>query len=242
MLKDHARGQLNNPDYVVIFFHQYGGNGKDTAEQVANLLSPVIPGVKVIAPDATDPVPGDPVDGPWRQWFFIKDQIDNPTPTPDRGLVAYRAMQEVPKINAYIDSVIAREKIDPSRVIVAGFSQGATMAVYAALSREKPVGAVFSISGGAIDQLPHIESRTPTVLLAGEREQNEYSGVYHLPMAQARLAQAGVPHVTGVLPGVGHDISPQAMQRLSVLIRHVTAEDPVRKVGDVPNSSKPYRL
>lgn len=213
MLKDHVRGKAENPDCVVIFFHPYGGNGADTANRVAELLLPQLPNAKIVCPDGENPVPGDPVDGPWRQWFLVKDMIDNP----DRGVVAYRAAEQAPYINAYIDAVMKREKVTSDRVIIAGFSQGASMAVFAALSRETPVAAVLSISGGAIDQIPDIRSRPPVVLLAGERENNNYSGIWQLPMAQARLSAAGVPNVAGVAKGVGHEISPHAIDSLATI-------------------------
>lgn len=234
MLKDHVRGKAENPDCVVIFFHPYGGNGADTANRVAELLLPQLPNARIVCPDAKDPVPGDPVDGPWRQWFLVKDMIDNP----NRGTAAYRAAAQAPFINAYIDAVMTRENVTPDRVIIAGFSQGASMAVFAALSRETPVAAVLSISGGAIDQIPDIRSRPPVVLLAGERENNNYSGIWQLPMAQARLNAAGVPNVTGIVKGVGHEISPQAMDSLATI---AISAIPPRPQQSAPHAARPYR-
>lgn len=234
MLKDHVRGKAEPPDCVVIFFHSYGGNGADTADRVAELLLPQLPNARIVCPDGADPVPGDPVDGPWRQWFLVKDMIDDP----DRGVAAWRAAAQAPYINAYIDAVMAREKVTPDRVIIAGFSQGASMAVFAALSREAPVAAVLSISGGAIDQIPDIRARPPVVLLAGEREDNDYSGAGQLPLAQARLNAAGVPNVAGIVRGVGHEISPQAMDSLATM---AGAAIPPRPSQGASQAARPRR-
>merc|ERR1712130_72304 len=54
-------------------------------------------------------------------------------------------------INKLIDIEINQKGIDPSRVILGGFSQGAAMAIYCGLQYPKRLGGIVSLSGYLCD-------------------------------------------------------------------------------------------
>ncbi len=150
MLTDHSVAPHNGqkPEYLVIFFHPSGSTGKMMAQQVGKLLGPEMPNAKIRCPDG-------PVDLDWggiRDWFEIRDLQEGGKPI-DSDEIARRATAAAKDVNAYIDKVITEEDIAEDHVIIAGFSLGATMAFYAALLRDKRVGAVFALSGGALDRI-----------------------------------------------------------------------------------------
>jgi phospholipase/carboxylesterase len=224
MLTDHSVAPQNGqkPEYLVIFFHPSGSTGEMMAHKVGTLLGPLMPEAKIRCPDG-------PVDLNWggiRDWFPIKDLTENGTKSPDSYLMAERASAAAQDVNAYIDRVIAEEGIPENRVILAGFSLGATMAFYAALLRDKPVGAVCCLSGGAIDKFPlaQAKSKPPVGLLAGAKEDGHYFNASQPPKTRDALEAAGFRTDCVIIPGQDHDITWKSMELLAVFARNVTAE------------------
>lgn len=211
MLPEHARGKLENPDCLIIFFHAYGDRAARAADEMEKLLSPLMPNAKILCPEGPLPVPGQPPDG-LRSWFRVDDMTEQNI---DSAICARRALAMTNIVNSYIDHAILREKMPPSRVIIAGFSQGGTMAVYAGEMRAAPVAGLFSLSGGAIDQLPDAHVAMPVFLAAGEYERHPYSGCPQVISAAQRFRAAGVPVGEKILPGLGHVMSGQAAQTLA---------------------------
>jgi phospholipase/carboxylesterase len=127
-------------------------------------------------------------------------------------------------MNDYIDKVIAEEGIPEDRVIIAGFSQGGTMAYYTALLRDSKVAGVYALSGGALDQLQDPVSSPKIGLVAGGKEAQDYSGAPHQEMMREKLEKAGFNVDCVIIPGQGHDISWKSMELLSVFTRNVAAK------------------
>lgn len=242
---DHTRGAQGNPEYLVIFLHGYGGNGHNIIDRLNDFLSPLLPQAKLVCPDAPMTVPGNPEGAPWRQWFSVEGLDEDP----DRYVIAERTMEQAPIVNAYIDEVMKRENVPADRVILAGFSQGATMAIYAGLTRDTPLAGIFSISGGAIDALPYVASKTPVALVVGGLEYgewkdgrwipNDYSGPSQLPRFEAHLQHLGISGLSRILPNVAHDLSREAMIQLAamarVLIPDLPRRDPNRGLDHKPS-------
>jgi phospholipase/carboxylesterase len=224
MLKDFSVEPQNGgkPEYLVIFFHGYGSNGELMAGHVGRLLGKELPEAKIRCPDG--PIVIHDQDGlTLRSWFELSDLI-NGDEVPDSDEVARRATAAAKQMNDYIDKVVAEESIPADRVIIAGFSQGGTMAFYTALLRENPVAGIFSLSGGALDRLANPASRPPVGLVAGGDEQQDYSGAPHARKTHAKLDAEGFFADCAIIPGQGHDISPKSMELLAVFSRAVTSE------------------
>lgn len=234
MLNDYSIDPKDGkkPEYLVIFFHGFSGDGCDAVKRVGGVLHPLLPEAKLRFPDAPIdlmPHPEDcayqgpeeyrpqPGDIKMRSWFDLMDMLTDP----DSAKVRDRATAAAREINEYIDKVVAEEDISEDRVILAGFSQGATMAYYAGLLRDRPVGGVFSLSGGALDRIDHI-SKPPVFLAAGDLERGHYSGMPHALHTHPLLEQAGFKAECVIIPDHGHDASPQAMSLLADFVHRLT--------------------
>lgn len=213
-MKDH---RLESTDqsrdkYVIIFFHGYGSGGVQMLDHVGNKLMPQAPGAVLRCPEGPQKLAE--MDGAsYHSWFDIQDILD----APSVDAVAPRAAAAADAVNKYIDDVLKEEGIDESRLIIAGFSQGATMAFYAALMRDKPVAGVYSLSGGALRQIDEIKSKPPVALLAGEHEQGDYSGIPQAKATHKYLDNLGFRTDFAMLHGQGHDISDKAVELLAKL-------------------------
>jgi phospholipase/carboxylesterase len=113
-------------DAAVILLHGLGADGHDFESLVPELRMPASPSLRWIFPHA--PVRAVTINGglPMRAWYDII-AIDPNAPEDEAG---------IRKSARLIDALIKRERelgIMASRIIVAGFSQGGAMALFAAL-------------------------------------------------------------------------------------------------------------
>lgn len=223
MLKDYSVDAKSGekPEYLVIFFHGYGSGGQQMADYVGGLLGEKLPEAKLRFPEGPIELHRDDEGHSYHSWFDIQDMVgDGKRPDPDK--IGPRAAQAAEDINAYIDKVIAEEGVSPDKVILAGFSQGATMAYYAGLLRDDPVAGVYSLSGGALDRLADPKSKPPVGLVAGGEEHSDYSGNIHAQKVVKELDEAGFLTQCVLVPGKKHEISPESMDLLAAFTRIVT--------------------
>lgn len=219
---------------IIIFFHGYGSSGASMAQHVGNLLRDELPQTKIFFPSGPITIGQDREGNTYHSWFPVDDMLDNP----DNDTSAQRARMAVPQIQAYIDDVLKREGISEDRVIIAGFSQGASMAFYAGLLRDTEVAGVYSLSGGALDRLTDPVSKPPVALLAGAHENQGYSG--H-PMARATcdlLRDMNFKTDCIVLENQGHSITPESMRLLGQMTRFLTPDAPRPPQADVQKANK----
>lgn len=229
MLKDCSLSPKggDTSKYVVIFFHGLGSNGELMRDYAGGLLSPMIPDAKIYFPDGPDPVSADPQAQPYRSWFDVSDRMNKgPLTEEDSKVLSKRIEAAVPAVNAYIDQVLKQEGISEDRLVLAGFSQGASMAFYAGLRRDKPVAAVFSLSGGALHLLEKPNAKPPVLLSAGGNEPSHYSGSLQAQRTHTLLEKAGFETECVLIPDKEHEISPESMQVLAQLATIVTSRDP----------------
>ncbi len=203
------------PDSLVIFFHGDCSTGAKMADYVGRQLSPLLPSAALRFPDGTQSMPWDSED---RTWLYIeKEMRDNP----DGNILGPRAMNETPRINDYVSRVMAEEGMPASRVVIAGFSLGASMAFFSALLRDQPVAGVFSISGGALDQLSAPRSKPPVMLLAGEDEYSFYSGRQLAEKTHNLLLERGFLSTLFLTPANGHNIDRRSVEELAGFVKRV---------------------
>lgn len=213
-LKDYSldTGNGEKPDYLVIYFHGYTGSGGNAAYKLSQMLRPILPNARIRCPDGPIHLGGDSY-----SWFNVEDMLE----APRTALSARRATEAAKEINKYIDEVIAEEGIDKSRVILAGFSQGGSMAYFAGLTRDKAIGGVYALSGGAMEHLIAPASMPPVRLAAGEEETGDYSGVPQMMKTEGLLKQKGARVDAQVILEQGHDLTPAACDLLAQFVRSI---------------------
>ncbi|HYD19696.1 MAG TPA: hypothetical protein VEF76_14585 [Patescibacteria group bacterium] len=212
MITDYAREPESGqkPECLVVFMHGYGSSGDLMRQYVGDQLGPMLPNAKLHFPDA-------PVQMGWNNhsWFELRDVISRQD---DIGLLRRTAQERAPatanELNEYISRIAAESGVAENRIVIAGFSQGGTMAVYTGLMRETQVAGVFAISGGALDLVPDIRSKPPVKLVAGELEYQHYSGAPHAVWFQTVLKQQEFRAEAEIITGQEHDASPKALELL----------------------------
>ena len=134
---EHQTGQ--QPAWSVLWLHGLGADGNDFAPIVPELVRSGWPALRFVFPHA--PVRAVTINGGarMRAWYDIRD-FD----------FASRADAEgVAESVAQVEALIAREGergITPSRVLLAGFSQGGAVTLAAGLARAQPLAGLVALS------------------------------------------------------------------------------------------------
>lgn len=182
---------------LVIFLHGVGANGADLAP-LGQFWRKALPQTAFAAPDAPFPTSY----GFGRQWF----SLDGVTPANLRARVA--AARE-PFDDLLRQIIVAHGLEDhPERVALVGFSQGSMMALDALVSGSWSFSAIVAFSGQlASDPAPGFSLTTPVLLIHGADD--PVIAASESIDAAAILQKLGVETRLRVLPGLGHDISPE---------------------------------
>ncbi len=180
---------------LVVLLHGYGADGNDLIG-LAPHLQRMVPGAAFVAPNAPDRVPGAPSGF---QWFPIS-RID---PHEMKGGVAMAA----PRIGEFLDAELARLGLPPERLVLAGFSQGAMLALHLGLRRAP--AAIVGFSGLLADPPPAESPKVPILLTHGSAD--EVIPVGAMFAAAASLGTSGFAVQWHLAPGMGHGIDEKGL-------------------------------
>lgn len=129
-----------NPQASVIWLHGLGADGHDFEAIVPQLLMPASIPIRFIFPDA--PIRAVTINGGYmmRAWYDIYEEIAEDAQQDAEGIEASANM-----LHLMVEQEIARG-IAPERIILAGFSQGGAIALYAGLHARQPLGGIMALS------------------------------------------------------------------------------------------------
>ena len=127
------------PRWSVIWLHGLGADGHDFVPILPELVQRDWPAVRFLFPHA--PVRAVTINNGvrMRAWYDIQD-IDLANRADESGVLASVAQ---------VDALIAREAecgVPPSRVVLAGFSQGGAVTLAAGLRRREPLAGLVALS------------------------------------------------------------------------------------------------
>ena len=180
---------------LVVLLHGYGADGNDLIG-LAPHLQRLLPGATFVAPNAPDRVPGAPSGF---QWFPIS-RID---PHEMRSGVKTAA----PRIEEFLDAELAQLGLSADRLILAGFSQGAMLALHLGLRRGP--AAIVGFSGLLVDPPPADGPKPPILLTHGSADEVIPAGAMFA--AAASLGALGLGVQWHLAPGMGHGIDEKGL-------------------------------
>ncbi|QDH71232.1 alpha/beta hydrolase [Marilutibacter alkalisoli] len=134
---EHETGP--SPEWSVLWLHGLGADGHDFAPIVPELVRKDWPALRFVFPHA--PIRPVTINNgvPMRAWYDIRDMN-----------LAQRADETgVDQSVAQVEALIEREAgrgIQPSRLLLAGFSQGGAIALAAGLRRTTPLAGLIALS------------------------------------------------------------------------------------------------
>lgn len=183
------------PAQLVVLCHGLGGDGDQLAD-LALAWSEAMPEALFVGPDGPAPCEGAPFG---RQWFSVADR------TP--AVLAAGAAAAAPWLNRRIDAELARAGLPPEAYALAGFSQGAMMALFVGLRRKPAPRGILAYSGALLapDRLGlELAGHTPVLLVHGEAD--DVVPADRSRDAERALRRHGVPVEALYCDGLGHGI------------------------------------
>ncbi|MCW5720887.1 MAG: prolyl oligopeptidase family serine peptidase [Devosia sp.] len=201
------------PDAAVVLLHGYGSDGHDLIA-LAPHWQAILPGALFVAPHAPEPAA---MTAMGHQWFAI-DWGGDRLASRQLGVVGAR-----PVLVEFLNDLWTQTGVAPERTVLAGFSQGAMMALHVGLSLDRPLMGVIGFSGAflAPEGFADAVALPPVCLIHGDRD--EVVEPERSAEADAQLRAAGVDVAYHVSRGVGHGIAPDGLAFASAFLTRVSA-------------------
>jgi phospholipase/carboxylesterase len=196
------------PELLFLLFHGIGGSGRDM-QPLAEALRAQYPQAAVLSFDAPEPFDGVPGGGSGYQWFSARGIDEENRP----GRVA----AALPGFVALVRAVAAQYGIGWERVALAGFSQGAIMALEAVQAEPELAGRVLAFGGRHATLPAHAPEQVSVHLLHGMADA-VLPYQYAVESAQA-LVQLGGDVTADVRPGIGHELHPELIKKAMEQLR-----------------------
>lgn len=216
-----------NPDKLVIFL--YGHNSvADDYHHVIELLQQELISAALLVPDAPEISDTNPQK---RQWFGIqRHDPENRRTVPETSVEDIFAVYNktaadiddcAAKVNNFIDEMQQKYKLSDAKTYLIGFSQGAMLAIYTALTRRKNLAATFSLSGliAGADLLHKHQASHPVIhLLHGENDMKvQYKT---MPYSQKWLQEHNIDCKTVSYPELSHRINIAEVNYIAAIINN----------------------
>ena len=185
---------------LVVILHGYGADGNDLIE-IGRQWQKILPEAAFVSPHAHEACAMSPGG---RQWFRLTD------PNPHERWSGVCAAH--PVIDDFIDAELERLGLPHDKLAIAGFSQGAMMALHVGLRRKIAPAAIISLSGTLVgpEHLSQATARSasgaPPPVLAMHGHMDEVIPVDSMFITADHLASAGIPCQWHLAIGMGHSI------------------------------------
>jgi len=204
-----------DPSHAVVLLHGYGSDGSDLIS-LAPPLQDALPGALFLAPNAPDPCQGNPFGF---QWFALDYETDR-VASRQQGLPAAR-----PVLVEFLEDLWEQTGIAPERTVLAGFSQGAMMALHVGLSLPHKLMGLIAFSGAFVPPEAFGEQglgKPAVCLVHGDRD--EVVDPKYSAEAKVALEPAGVEVSHHVSRGVAHGIAPDGLEFAIKFIERLAKE------------------
>lgn len=191
---------------LIVILHGFGADGNDLIE-IGRQWQPLFPDASFLAPhahEACSVAPG------MRQWYNLTDR--NPT---ERwaGAAAARTI-----VDSFLDSELSALGLTDAALAIAGFSQGAMMALHVGLRRRLAPAAILAYSGMLVgpEYICEATARNasgeppPVLLVHGSRD--DVVPAQSLFTSATQLAEADIPAQWHLAIGLGHGIDGEGIR------------------------------
>jgi phospholipase/carboxylesterase len=200
------------PKQLVVLLHGYGSDGSDLIA-LGRHWQELLPDALFVSPNAPDAC-SENQQG--YQWFALDL---NRSASRLTGLPLAR-----PIVVEFLKALWAQTGLSAKDTILAGFSQGAMMALHVGTSLEEPLLGVIAFSGAFVEPEGFMDgnkARPPICLVHGDLD-NVVDPAYSAQAAE-QLSKLGFEVNYHVSQGVGHGISPDGLAFASAFIAGLSA-------------------
>lgn len=213
VFKNQFLSSIEPPVYLLVFLHGYN-NTREEMSPLYSYLQSKLPNLAIAAPEGQNESHKEPER---KSWYKIsgfdhenKRRLQE-TPVEEIAQIYNQAApalaETAENMNLYIDDIQKRYGFCDQNTYIAGFSQGAMLAIWTALIRKQKLAGCFSFSGLAAgnDYLDDKIVSRPNIYLLHGKDDNQ---VLFKCMAYTAdwLAKENVPVQTAAFEKLGHHI------------------------------------
>lgn len=198
------------PDSAVVLLHGYGSDGNDLIG-LAPHWQGILPGALFVSPNAPTALGMGGF-----QWFAI-DWTGDRLASRQTGVISAQ-----PVLVGFLEDLWAQTGIAPERTLLAGFSQGAMMALHVGLSLPQELMGIVAFSGAPVppEGFGAPGSAKPAICLV-HGDMDEVVDPNLSADAKRLLAENGYDVRFHISHGVGHGIAPDGLAFASEFIAEV---------------------
>lgn len=208
----------NTVEYSVIWLHGLGASGHDFEPIVPELNLLNRPGVRFLFPHA--PVRPITVNGgaSMRAWYDITSLEFDQRSVDSDGIEDSRTA-----INDLIENEINRG-IDPSHIVLAGFSQGGAIALYTGLTHNKKLGGIVALSTyfpmqfEAAEHLTEERKTIPIIMAHGTAD--DIIALHYAEQSQQFMIKHGLD-VEWHTFAMGHTVNGDEIQKIELWFKRL---------------------
>lgn len=197
---------------AVILLHGYGADGSDLIS-LGQHWGQLLPDALFVAPNAPNPCSGSPFGF---EWFPLNvDRI--------AGRIE-GARQAAPVIREFLTDLWEQTGIPSEQTVLAGFSQGAMMALHVGTVLDQTLAGIIAFSGAFVpaeDFDASQRARPPVTLIHGELDQVVDPDLSR--QAATQLSASGYDVSLHISPDTAHGIAPEGLDfATSFLVARLT--------------------
>lgn len=220
-----VENDVKNPTSLVVFLHGYNGTIEDHAYAI-NWLKQYLTKSILIVPEAPEICDKNPNK---KQWFGMKkydaDNLRRDENTSAEQIyeiynqTAAEISNRAAEMNDLISIMQKKYNISAQKTFLIGFSQGAMLALYTALSDSKVSGGVFALSGliaGFSKLFEDIKSAPTVYLFHGQKDTKVQYKTFPLTLKMLQEKNINFQFVT--YPELTHKISEEEVIKISNII------------------------
>ena len=196
-----VRPKTGEAKSILVLLHGYGSDGQDLIG-LAPLFADLLDSPLIFAPNGPESCPLNPAG---YQWFPLNEGSD---------LKKLEGIEDAAMtIHVLLESLWAETGLGPAETLLAGFSQGGMLSLYAGLSRDTALAGIISFSGGLpfdTSHWPDIESEPPVLLIHGDMD--EVVPTMMTTTTHDALRVQGISVKKHISPGCPHAIAPDSVE------------------------------
>ncbi|HEY8576309.1 MAG TPA: alpha/beta hydrolase [Devosia sp.] len=203
------------PTKAVVLLHGYGSDGNDLIG-LAPVWRDVLPDALFVSPNGPEPCRQF---GAGFQWFDISFEEDRLAKR-QVGVVQAR-----PVLVTFLQDMWSQTGIAPEHTILAGFSQGAMMALHVGLSMPEPLMGIIGFSGAFLPPEgfgTSLMAKSPVCLVHGDMD--DVVDPEHSADADVALRLAGYDVSYHVSRGTAHGIAPDGLDFATQFIKRLASK------------------
>ncbi len=189
----------DSPATLLVLLHGWGANAQDM-QPLAQALGPVLTQALVLAPQGFEPAASSPGG---RQWFDVQGMT--------LANRAQRVAQVLPRLAQWLREAQQYSGVPPERTVLAGFSQGGSLAVELALACDGLAARVLAFAGRCASLPTHAPQRTALHFLLGGAD--PFLPADHALSTVQQLRALGAEATLDLSHGLGHAIDAVLLQK-----------------------------